>query len=67
MLDSGSVVLAHYGGAPEAMTIVLPIVIFAGFMLLERRARKRERERAGQLSRPASPTAGAPEDDGAQV
>jgi len=41
-------VLAHYGGAPEALTIGLPVVIFAGFMLLERRARRRERERAEQ-------------------
>ena len=40
------VVLAHYGGAPEALTIGLPIVIFVGFMLLERRARRREREAA---------------------
>jgi hypothetical protein len=48
-------VLAHYGGAPEAMTIVLPIVIFTAFMLLERRARQRERERAEQLGPAASP------------
>lgn len=36
-------VLAHAGGAPEALTIGLPLVIFAGFMLMERRARTRER------------------------
>ena len=40
------VVLAHYGGAPEALTLGLPVVIFAGFMLLEKRARRREREAA---------------------
>lgn len=39
-------VLAHYGGVPEALTIALPIAIFAGFLLLERRARRRDRERA---------------------
>ena len=41
-------VLAHYGGAPEALTIGLPLVIFVGFMLLEKRARRREREAAAQ-------------------
>jgi hypothetical protein len=39
-------VLAHYGGAPEVLTIALPVVIFTGFLLLEKRARRRERERA---------------------
>lgn len=43
-----AVVLAHYGGAPEALTIALPIAIFAGFMLLEKRARRREREQDAQ-------------------
>ncbi len=41
------VVLAHYGGVPEGLTIALPLLIFTGFMLLERRARRRERERSG--------------------
>jgi hypothetical protein len=41
-------VLAHYGGVPEVLTIVLPILIFTGFMLLEKRARRRERERAAE-------------------
>jgi hypothetical protein len=40
------VVLAHYGGVPEALTVVLPVLIFVGFLLLERRARRKERERA---------------------
>ena len=34
--------LAHLGGAPEALTIGLPLLIFVGFMLAEKRARKRE-------------------------
>ena len=41
-------VLAHYGGAPEALTIALPLAIFGGFMLLEKRARRREREAAAE-------------------
>jgi hypothetical protein len=41
-------VLAHYGGVPEALTIVLPVVIFTGFLYAERAARRRERERAEQ-------------------
>ena len=34
--------LAHGGGAPEAAMIGLPLLLFAVFMLLERRARRRE-------------------------
>ena len=41
-------VLAHYGGVPEVLTIALPIVIFTGFLLLEKRTRRKERERAAQ-------------------
>lgn len=40
-------VLAHAGGAPEAATIGLPLVVLVVFGLLERRARKREREGEG--------------------
>ena len=43
---TAGVVLAHYGGAPEVLTIALPVAIFVGFMLLEKRARRREREAA---------------------
>lgn len=50
-----SPVLAHYGGAPEALTLALPIVIFAGFMVLERRARRREREAFEQEGRDLGP------------
>ena len=39
-------VLAHYGGVPEALTVGLPVIVFAGFMLAEKRARRREQERA---------------------
>jgi hypothetical protein len=46
------VVLAHYGGAPEALTIGMPLVIFVGFMLLEKRARRREREAAARDAPP---------------
>ena len=34
--------LAHGGGVPEALTVVLPIVIFAALMYAERRRRRRE-------------------------
>jgi preprotein translocase subunit YajC len=46
--------LAHYGGAPEAVTIVLPVVLFTVFMLFERRARRREREAAERDDGPQS-------------
>lgn len=38
-----TVVLAHAGGAPEVLTVGLPILVFAGFVLAEKRARARER------------------------
>ena len=34
--------LAHGGGAPEAAMIGLPLVLFTVFVLLERRARRRQ-------------------------
>lgn len=37
-------VLAHLGGAPEAAMVGLPVVVLVLFALLERRARRRERE-----------------------
>jgi hypothetical protein len=51
------VVLAHYGGVPETLTIALPITIFAGFMLVEKRARRRERERADAEQKAPEPGA----------
>jgi hypothetical protein len=41
---SGDLVVAHGGGAPEAAMIGLPILLFAVFFLMERRARRREDE-----------------------
>ena len=38
------VVLAHGGGAPEAAMVGLPLLVLVAFVLLERRARRRERE-----------------------
>ena len=35
--------LAHGGGAPEAAMIGLPLLLFAVFFVLERRARRQER------------------------
>ena len=40
-------VLAHGGGAPEAAMIGLPVLLFVVFGLLERRARRREADTAG--------------------
>ena len=42
-------VQAHGGGAPEAAMIGLPLLLFAVFVLLERRARRRE---AGENEEP---------------
>ena len=38
------VVLAHAGGVPEAVTVGLPLLALVVFAVLERRARRRERE-----------------------
>lgn len=38
------VVLAHGGGAPEAAMIGLPVLVVVAFVVLERRARRRERD-----------------------
>jgi hypothetical protein len=51
-------VLAHYGGAPEALTVALPVAIFAGFLLMERRARRRERESAAPERQDGGPDSG---------
>jgi hypothetical protein len=45
-----AVVLAHGGGAPEAAMIGLPVLVLAVFVVLERRARRREAEQAVQDS-----------------
>ncbi len=36
------VLVAHGGGAPEALTVVLPILIFAAYLYVERRNRRRD-------------------------
>ena len=43
-------VLAHGGGAPEALTFGTPLVVLVVFAVMERRARGRERaqERDGE-------------------
>ena len=38
------VVLAQVGGAPEAAMVGLPVLVLVAFAVLERRARRRERE-----------------------
>jgi hypothetical protein len=38
------IVLAHLGGAPEAALVATPLVLLLAFGLLERRARRRERD-----------------------
>ena len=43
-LSAAGLVLAHGGGAPEAAMVGLPLAILAVFVVLERRARRRERE-----------------------
>jgi hypothetical protein len=47
--------LAHAGGVDEAAMIVLPLLLFAVFLLLERRARRRERD--AEPDEPADPDA----------
>ena len=37
-------VLAHGGGAPEALTFGAPVLVLLVFSVMERRARARERE-----------------------
>lgn len=43
-MTGGAVVLAHGGGAPEALMIGLPVLVLVLFGVLERRARRREAE-----------------------
>ena len=41
---AAELVLAHGGGAPEAAMVGLPVLVLVVFAVLERRARRRERE-----------------------
>ncbi len=38
------VVLAHGGGAPEALMVGVPVLMVAGLVLVERSARRKARE-----------------------
>ncbi len=40
----GVVLLAHGGGAPEALSVGVPLLVVVGLVLLERRARRKARE-----------------------
>lgn len=44
MTGTGTAVLAHGGGAPEAAMVGLPVLVLVAFAVLERRARRREAE-----------------------
>lgn len=46
------ILLAHGGGAPEAAMVAAPLLLLAGFVVLERRARSREREAADPTAEP---------------
>ncbi|MCW2777345.1 MAG: hypothetical protein JWN17_1070 [Frankiales bacterium] len=37
-------VLAHGGGAPEALTVLVPLLVVLGLVLVERSARRKARE-----------------------
>ena len=54
-LLAGRVLLAHGGGAPEALTIAVPLLVVVGFVLAELRVRRRDRERAGGPDRAPIP------------
>ncbi len=45
---TAALVFAHGGGAPEAATIGLPLLVLVVFGMLERRARQREKRRDGR-------------------
>lgn len=57
-----ALVLAHGGGVPEAATIGLPLVIVAGFIWAEKKARKRERDNP-QSDAPGAAGPPAPDSD----
>jgi hypothetical protein len=56
----GAAVLAHGGGAPEAATIVVPLIIVIAFVVRERKSVRRLREleeRGGSTSVDSDPEA----------
>ena len=38
------VILAHGGGAPETLTVALPVLVVVGFVVAELRVRRRDRD-----------------------
>jgi membrane protein implicated in regulation of membrane protease activity len=48
-------VLAHGGGAPEAAMVGLPVLVLVVFAVLERRARRREREQGQSPTQDEAP------------
>ncbi|MCU1693610.1 MAG: hypothetical protein JWM64_2701 [Frankiales bacterium] len=46
--DAGLVLLAHGGGAPEALSVGVPVVVVVVLVLLERKARRRAREETSE-------------------
>ena len=42
-LLASRVLLAHGGGAPEALTIAVPLLVIVGFVVAELRVRRRDR------------------------
>lgn len=51
-MSLGVMVLAHGGGAPEAATIVIPLLIVIGFVVRERKNVARLREQEEQTEEP---------------
>ena len=47
--------LAHGGGAPEAAMIGVPLLLFVTFVVLERRARRRETDEVSRQENPDIP------------
>ena len=42
-LQASRAILAHGGGAPEALTITVPLLVVVGFVVAELRVRRRDR------------------------
>ena len=51
-------VLAHGGGAPEALTIAIPLLVVVGFVVAELRVRRRDRHDGSATTSPGSRTPG---------
>ena len=55
-LLASRVLLAHGGGAPEALTIAVPLLVVVGFVLAELRVRRRDRDDASEADAVGGPT-----------